>query len=632
MIFRNAAYFHRFAGVALILLSAMGHGVLHAREFTALERTAEGGVYASSDRDGFFYSHDEGESWRRRSRGLPKRIVWPFDADEYRGITDIAVDPSDGDRVALCTSTGLYLSEDAGLRWREIALRYPVKPSNYLTAVAFDPQKRERIYLGSSFNGLFVSEDGGRSWEKLGELLDPLYQGAGFYKEISDIAVIDGEAYLLNEFEGRLYRFSLESGVGETIRLPETEDRYHGLARYRGAVVSGPALEVHGVRGRLIYQVGERRWLRRPPLLLRDNTVRKEEGDGTNTDKKAIYLNAYNVYGSRLEEHLEFMKSHGFNGIVVDVKDDWGKLTYATELEGHRAFGASRDLFDLRKLVARAHDEGIYVIGRVVVFKDRVLYHADGHEYAVWDPVRNGPWRHLVKQEDAETGESSLVQREFWVDPFNEKVWDYNIDIAEELQSFGIDEIQFDYIRFPSDGAVENIHYRYRRDGMAKTEAVESFFRKLRRTVHIPLSADLYGFNSWYRMGNWIGQDMEMLSHYVDVICPMFYPSHFPWEFLSNKDYIERAHEIYLQGTRRAREISGGRSVIRPYVQAFLMGSELRMEQEQYERYLTRQIEGCYLGGAGGYTLWNNVNRYYMVNSRVSELNGKKEKEPETDT
>jgi hypothetical protein len=632
MRFRKTASFLRFEGIVLILLSVVVPQSLHARDFTALERTAEGGVYASSERDGFFYSRGEGESWRRRSNGLPKRIVWPFDAEEYRGITDIAVDPSDGDRVALCTSTGLYLSEDAGRQWREIPLRYPVKPSNYLTAVAFDSRKRERLYLGSSFNGLFVSEDGGRSWEKLGELLGPLYKGAGFYKEISDIAVIDGEAYLLNEFEGTLSRFSPKAGVKETIRLPDTEDRYHGLARYRGAGVSGPALEVHGVRERLIYQVGEKRWLRRPPLLLRDETAPEEKERGEYADKRAIYLNAYSAYGKRLEEHLEFMKRHGFNALVVDVKDDWGKLTYATELERHRAYGASRDLFDLRGLVARAHQEGIYVIGRVVVFKDKVLYHAEGNAYAVWDPDRRAPWGHLVGQENAETGESSLVQREFWVDPFSEEVWDYNIEIAEELQNFGIDEIQFDYIRFPSDGAVENIHYRYRLDGMVKTEAVESFFRKLRQTVQVPLSADLYGFNAWYRMGNWIGQDMEMLSHYVDVICPMFYPSHFPQEFLANSDYIERAHEIYLQGTRRAREISEGRSLIRPYVQAFLMGSELRMEQEQYERYLTRQIEGCYLGGAGGYTLWNNVNRYYMVNSRVSELNGKKEKEPETDT
>ena len=112
-----------------------------------------------------------------------------------------------------------------------------------------------------------------------------------------------------------------------------------------------------------------------------------------------------------------------------------------------------------------------------------------------------------------------------------------------------------------------------------------------------------------------------MLAEYVDVICPMYYPSHFPDQFLSQDNYIERAFELYKKGTQRAQLIVGTGTSIRPYVQAFLMGHELSMEEAEYHSYLNRQLEGILQAEGGGYTLWNNMNKYYMVNGRVSELN-----------
>ena len=148
---------------------------------------------------------------------------------------------------------------------------------------------------------------------------------------------------------------------------------------------------------------------------------------------------------------------------------------------------------------------------------------------------------------------------------------------------------------------------------MTKIDALESFMRIAREKIFIPISTDLYGFNSWYRMGNWIGQNIEMLADYVDVISPMYYPSHFPASFLSDMEYLERAKYIYSEGTRRAGIITKNRALIRPYVQAFLIGEELNMEYEEYTRYLEVQIEGVNEAGGSGYTMWNNSNRYYMV-------------------
>ncbi len=223
------------------------------------------------------------------------------------------------------------------------------------------------------------------------------------------------------------------------------------------------------------------------------------------------------------------------------------------------------------------------------------------------------PWRYLKKSVDEETGEESFYQGEYWVDPYSEYVWDYNIAIAKELQDKGVDEVQFDYIRFPSDGDLGRITWRFRREGMGKLEALESFLAKARESLSIPLSTDVYGYCGWARISNWVAQNIEMFSRYVDVVQPMFYPSHFPRDFLGSMEYLPRAKYIYQEGTRRAAYMVEGRSIIRPYVQAFRIGGELAFNQHVYSAYLVNQVQGSLQGAASGFTLWNASNDYYMV-------------------
>ncbi|MBA7701524.1 hypothetical protein ES703_110264 [subsurface metagenome] len=329
-----------------------------------------------------------------------------------------------------------------------------------------------------------------------------------------------------------------------------------------------------------------------------------------------------------MENHLQFLSRHGLNSIVVDFKDDFGWVTYNTRLKDPYRIGAVTLRIDLEQLLTAAHKRGVYVIGRLVVFKDRQLFNYADYKYAAWNGQTDGPWRYLVEYEDEETGQSRLSQNEYWVDPFNSEIWKYNIAIAEELQQRGVDEIQFDYIRFPSDGDLSKIRYRYRREGMSRIDALESFLSLVRESIHIPISTDLYGFNSWHRMGNWIGQNIDMLADFVDVICPMFYPSHFPGEFINDLNYLSRARQIYQEGTTRAASIVGSRSIIRPYVQAFLIGSELEMSSEEYSSYLTHQIEGTLEAPSSGLTLWNASNRYYMVRKSLKPYFSKDSQAP----
>ena len=325
--------------------------------------------------------------------------------------------------------------------------------------------------------------------------------------------------------------------------------------------------------------------------------------------RNGIYLRADRA-AEALPEYLDLLARNGLDSLVIDFKTDFGRLSYDSDLPLAKAMGAAPGPIKLDRLIADAHAAGIYVIARLVVFKDPFLYGWDNHRLAVWDRERGEPWRHLVPAGD-DSGDE--VQREHWVDPFAPEVWDYNVDVAEELAARGVDEIQFDYIRFPSDGPVERAGYRYRRPGMRRMDAIESFLALARERLEVPISTDLFGFNSWYRAGNFIGQDIDVLSEYADVISPMFYPSHFPSHFLGDRSYTERAYAIYETGVRRAQRMVRGRAHIRPYVQAFLIGRELRMEEEEYGRYLTRQLDGARAAAGSGFTLWNASNRYYMV-------------------
>ena len=240
------------------------------------------------------------------------------------------------------------------------------------------------------------------------------------------------------------------------------------------------------------------------------------------------------------------------------------------------------------------------------------MFEYQGHAYAAWDRIKNAPWRNLLNRQD-EAGKPVTVQLEHWVDPYSEFVWDHNLAIAREIQDLGIDEIQFDYIRFPTDGDLAAITYRHRKPGMVRMDALESFLAKARETLSVPISTDLYGFNSWHRMGHWNGQSIEMVSRYVDVISPMFYPSHFPRDFLGGMAYAERAERIYREGTGRAASMVQGRSLIRPYVQAFRIGGELEMSRAEYGEYLRVQLKGALAARSSGYTLWNASNDYYMA-------------------
>lgn len=624
---------HRMFTLGVVLTLAHVTGVpadeATARHVTVIE-TGGRLQYAIGNPRGVHVSTDDGATWTDRSSGLPHRTVYPFTGSERRRLTSIAVDPIRSNRLVVTTPNDIVLSESGGKDWKTVPSVRPVRGVDYFTAAALSPHDESTVYLGTSFNGLYVTRNSGATWSELSDPSWPTYRGAGFFEEIAAVAVSPenpAEIYLATGFDNLVY-VSTDGGVSiRDMGFPGSGScgrvaALHATSETVSQESGGLQLTVYGEHETWVH-TGET-WQRRedtpagPSETMEDSS--KADGRASQAaDRHGIYVNAGYASGERLKTHLELLKAHGMNSLVVDMKDDEGRLTYDTELELPHALGAVLSSIRLDELVHAADEAGLYLIGRIVVFKDPVLYAYQDSAYAVWDLEQDAPWGHKVAAGTNDDGSVRYEQREFWVDPFADLVWEYNTAIARELQERGVDEVQFDYIRFPSDGDLSTATYRHRKTGMRPVDAIESFLRYAGERITVPISTDLYGFNSWYRMGNWIGQSIEMVADYVDVVCPMYYPSHFPGSFMGDMEYFDRAERIYSEGVRRARTLVGDKSWVRPYVQAFLLGKERRYEEPDYTEYLLRQLDGLTGAGSSGFTLWNASNIYYMVTRPLSE-------------
>jgi hypothetical protein len=350
--------------------------------------------------------------------------------------------------------------------------------------------------------------------------------------------------------------------------------------------------------------------------------------------REGLYLPVNRVQESdSFKTYLDLISRRGLNMVVVDMKDDYGRLRVTPNnpeiVKKGRAFRPlDIDAF-LRDMKAR----GIYTIARIVVFKDPTLASREGGKYAVWDSRHNKPWLGYYDLRRKKSGISPNEERredlteilpdddpeyeilrtyydERWVDPYSEEVWEYTAQAAEELYARGFDEIQFDYIRFPTDGQnLADARYRWQEGGMDMESAMLSFLRHIRSRVKAPISIDIYGANGWYRTGARTGQEVELLAPWVDVICPMYYPSHFEQNFLAQAPEELRPYRIYYQGTQRTAHIGRGQVIVRPYVQAFYLN--VSYDRKYYNPdYVRRQAEGVRDAGSPGFTYWNNSGRY----------------------
>jgi hypothetical protein len=363
-------------------------------------------------------------------------------------------------------------------------------------------------------------------------------------------------------------------------------------------------------------------------------------GRDTARGRQGLYLPVNHSMESRsLAPYLKLIEERGLDMVVIDMKDDYGRLRFTPDNAAISEKGRVFRPVDIDGLLKNLKDRGIYTVARIVVFKDPELAKKEEGRYAVWDSRRKQPWVGYYDTRQAKgTGvdkdtvnETAILSAEDpayeilrtyyderWVDPYSEVVWEYTAAIADELHRRGFEEIQFDYIRFPTDGAnLGDAQYRWRENGMDMESAILSFMRHIRSRVDAPISIDIYGANGWYRTGARTGQEVELLAPYVDVICPMYYPSHFEQDFLAQSPAELRPYRIYYQGTQRTERIGRGQIIVRPYVQAFFLN--VSYDRKFYNPdYVRRQVEGVRGAGGNGFIYWNNSGRYEDIPSRTA--------------
>jgi hypothetical protein len=311
---------------------------------------------------------------------------------------------------------------------------------------------------------------------------------------------------------------------------------------------------------------------------------------------KALYLTVYGI-GSRSirESALKLINETELNSLVIDVKGDRGIIPYRSSIALAAEVGAQKVITvrDMRGIVKSLKEKGIYLIARIVVFKDDPL--ALAHPELAVKTQGGAIWR------DRE----GLV----WVDPSRKEVWDYNISIAEEAARYGFDEIQFDYVRFPD---AKGLVFSVPNTEEERVRAIAGFLeeaRKRLRQYNVFLTADIFGYVLWNLNDTMIGQRLEDVVSVLEYMCPMLYPSGFQFGIPGYRNPVAHPHEIVYLSLKRARERTNVSSVrFRPWLQAF---RDYSFDRRPFTgREIRDQIEAAEKFGSHGWMLWNPRNVY----------------------
>lgn len=314
---------------------------------------------------------------------------------------------------------------------------------------------------------------------------------------------------------------------------------------------------------------------------------------------RAIYVTGWSAGSLKYSKYLDnIFATTEINAVVIDIKDYSGKVFLNSSIAP-----------SISNLIQHLHEKGIYVIARIVVFEDPVLAKARP-DLAIYNREETVDVRNPVLWLDN--------HKLPWLDPASKEVWDYNISIAKNAVEHGFDEINFDYVRFPSDGKTSNMGFPIWGQTTSRRFVIKSFFQELRKAlVGVKISADIFGYATVTKDDMGIGQVLEDSFEYFDYISPMVYPSHYSDNFLGYKNPAEYPYEVVnysmQEALKRQTEYYKDpviiKSKFRPWLQDFDMGAVYTQEMVLAQIQATKNALG---EDFNGFMLWNPSNVYSL--------------------
>lgn len=326
---------------------------------------------------------------------------------------------------------------------------------------------------------------------------------------------------------------------------------------------------------------------------------------------KGVYLSAYGAANPEIfPKIMDLLNDTALNTVVVDIKDDWGNVTFNFETDNEDIKYSMSNTLDPKEFIQKMHDNGIYVIGRITTFKDSVI------------TEKHPEW--AFKNSDGTMWENA--NEEVFINPFLKEVWDYDISIAELGAKAGFDEIQFDYVRFAegfetfsenltySKGEFENLDIT---EGEKRVKAITDFIVEAREALsryNVPIGIDVFGYAMQVGRAEGIGQDFAMMANETDVMSAMIYPSHWsdysfdiekpdfhPYELVES--YLKEEKDIFNSIKNKPRS--------RPWIQDFTASYLGEGNYMVYDKDAVQaEINAIYDSGQNEYLIWNALNEY----------------------
>jgi len=318
---------------------------------------------------------------------------------------------------------------------------------------------------------------------------------------------------------------------------------------------------------------------------------------------RGIYVTSNVAGGKKFDSMVNLVTSTELNAMVIDVKDDYGFISFDTGNAELAAYGTTRKTIgDIGKVMNTLKENDIYPIARVVVFKDTTLAE-NKPEYSFVNPDGT-VWKNNRK--------------EGFVNPYVKDIWDYNIAVAKEAAKVGFKEIQFDYVRFAEGFGSRADQLKFQKDDRTRVQVVSEFVKYAKEQLEplgVRVSVDIFGYTASAGVDTGIGQDFELISANVDVISAMIYPSHYSTGWFGAK-VPDAAPYVTINGAsadtnKKLAELEKKnlKPIVRPWIQDFTatwVKGYIKYGKQQVED----QIRALKDNGVDEFLLWNAGNNY----------------------